>query len=185
MSAVLVGPDLGDRGITSCDRDSDWVANTWAGDPVAKSCSLPLEKRECALIDSENPCEENELTGSASWIGCGLTSRPGFSPSVPSMKSEFLGLMQYSSTLILLLVTTPWRDRKLCTLGGAGSFVVKKESQNSSWKSRCRSRSAPRGSINTRPVLSSTKKGRCMHSPATLTQFLFLPCCLYSQTSVR
>src|SRR5947209_7841400 len=117
-------------------------------------------------------------------MGRGLISRPAFSASVPRMNREFFGLMQYSSTLILLFVLTPCRARKLCTFPGTDSFVLKKESLNSRWKSQCRSRFAPRGSTRTRPVLSSIKKGTCMHSPATFTHSLFLPLCFHSQARV-
>src|SRR5271170_4641553 len=110
---------------------------------------------------------------------------PGFSSSVPSRNREFLGLMQNSSTLILLVVLTPCRARKAKTLGGAPCFVVKNESQNSCWKSRCRSSSAPHGSTITLPVLSSRKNGTCMLSAATLTHCLFLPLCFHSQATVR
>src|SRR5271169_2116590 len=181
---VLAVPEMGSRPVI-CGRVSYCVANGWVEESDRKSSSLLFVLNENKLIESENPRGEKELIGSASTTGCGPTSMPGLSARVPRMNSEFLGLMQYSSTLILLLVTTPWRDRKLLTLPGASSRVEKNEPLNSSWKSRCRSRSAPRGSTSRRPVLSSTKKGRCMHSPATLTHFLFLPRCLYSQTSVR
>src|ERR1700731_4616246 len=118
-------------------------------------------------------------------MGLGESSKPGFSSNVPSRKREFFGLIQNSSTLILLEVLTPWRDRKLCTFAGASSFRVKNESQNSSWKSRWISKSAPRGSTNTLPVLSSKKKGTCMHSAATLTHSLLLPLRFHSHATVR
>src|ERR1700733_15879515 len=101
-----------------------------AGDPVSNSCSLRLAENESELSDSENRWGKQELIASESRIGSGPTSPPGFSLSVPRMNSAFLGLMQNSSTLILLLVTMPWRARKLSTFAGAGSLVVKNESQN-------------------------------------------------------
>src|SRR5579864_6339572 len=143
----------------------------------------PRIERETEPNANENEPEEIEFRVSLSCTGSAVTSKPEFSLSVPRMNSEFLGLMQNSCTLILLLVIIPWRPRKPRTLLGAGSFVVKNESQNCSSKSQCRSRSAPRGLTSTRPVLSSTKNGTCMHSPATFTHCLFLPLCLYSQTS--
>jgi len=85
------------------------------GAPVVSTAELgtrSILKPDCgAVIVSENETEfsdkakpwvEMELMVSVSRTGCGLTSRPGLSPSVPSINIEFLGLMQYSSTLILL-----------------------------------------------------------------------------------
>jgi hypothetical protein len=51
-------------------------------------------------------------------IGVGPTLRPEFCANVPRIKSEFFGLMQYSSTLIVLSVKTLLRARKLETLAG-------------------------------------------------------------------
>src|SRR6266567_4288340 len=98
--------DARDRRITSW-RPSDCMASLWAMEPMWKSASPLPPKNERELSDRENPWVENpwvemELMVSVSRTGCGLTSRPGLSPSVPSMNIEFLGLMQYSSTLILL-----------------------------------------------------------------------------------
>src|ERR1019366_5344392 len=174
-----------DSRMIGCGGASDGVANRWAKESSSRSTRDEPARKESEPSDSKKPFVEIEMIGSESRTGWGLTSSPGFSLSVPRMNSEFLGLMQYSFTLILLLVTIPWRARKLRTLSGAASLEVENESENSCSKSRCRWRSAPRGSTSTRPVLSSTKKGTCMHSPATLTQFLFLPLCFHSQTSVR
>src|SRR5215831_7980154 len=131
------------------------------------------------------PAAADTEHASSSRTGCVETSIPGFSASVPRMKSEFFGLMQNSSTLILPLGATPCRTRKVRTLSGTGSLLEKNESENSCRKSRCNSSSAPRGSTITRPVLSSTKNGTCMHSAATLTHCLLLPLCFHSQTIVR
>src|ERR1051326_1848883 len=184
ISEVLIETASGDNWITS-RFGPDGALKPVGGKALWNSRSPAFSDIERESSDKENPPGPPELTASTSRTGRGLTSSPGLSASVPRMNSEFLGLIQNSSTLILLLVTIPCRARKLRTLSGAASFVVKKESQNSCWKSRCKSRSAPRGSTSIRPVLSSTKNGTCMHSPATLTHSLFLPRCFHSQTRVR
>src|SRR3984957_3401790 len=130
------------------------------------SLSTELEENE-RFIESDKPVEEACVDKKSS-TGVAATSSLWFSASVLRMKSAFLGLMQTSSTLSLFCVETPRRARNEMTLPGAGSSVVKKELENSCWKSRWRSRSAPRGSTSMRPVLSSTKKGTNMHSVATL-----------------
>src|SRR4051812_21803757 len=94
-------------------------------DSELKSAALGLGANDIWPNDMENPCEEKEAMGSSSGTGVGVTWRPGLSASVPRMKSEFLGLMQHSSTLILFVVTMPWRVRKARRLSGTGSLLVK------------------------------------------------------------
>src|SRR5258708_9674039 len=96
-----------------------------------RSCSEVLLSPMLAPHQNEEPFPPVSARCSVSTTGSGVTFKPGFSLSVPSRKSAFLGLMQNSSTLILLVVLTPWRRRKPRTLSGASSLVVKNESQNS------------------------------------------------------
>jgi len=81
---------------------------------VSRFSSFPFAKESDEdANDIEAPASDSkalrgvESRDSSSRVGCGMTSIPGLSANEPKMKSEFLGLMQYSSTLILLLVSTP------------------------------------------------------------------------------
>src|SRR6266404_6186879 len=112
------------------------------------------------------------------------TWTPGFSVRVPAMKSASSGLIERSSMRKRRAGTMPWRERKTLTRGGTPSSPKEKlEEKNdavySSRKSRCKSRSAPRGSTSNCPVESSMKKGRCRVSSAILSHSTFLPsrCC--------
>src|SRR6266576_649116 len=86
--------------------------------------------------------------------GMMLASIPGFCDSVPKAKRKFSGLMQYSSTLIRLLGLAPWRSKKLVTPSGISGPSNKTERLYCSWRSQCKSISAPRGSTTTLSVLS-------------------------------
>src|SRR5580692_10783462 len=106
MSAALMGEAGGGERRTTSWRALDSIARGRDRRANEASSSLRVEN-EREFSDSENPWAAKELMVSASRTGCGVTSMPGLSPRVPRMKSEFLGLMQYSSTLILFWVTMP------------------------------------------------------------------------------
>src|SRR4029077_5884429 len=93
-------------------RASDCTPRRSPREPTLKWSSLLREEYETEFSENENPWDEIEVVASSSRIGCGVTSMRGLSLSVPRMKREFLGLMQNSSTLSLLLVTMPWRAKK-------------------------------------------------------------------------
>src|SRR5258708_13856628 len=112
------------------------------------------------------------------------TWTPGFSVRVPATKSASSGLIERSSTRKRRAGAMPWRERKTLTRGGTPSpseerLEEKNDEAYSSRKSRCRSRSAPKGSTSNWPVESSMKNGRCSVSSAILSHSTFLPsrCC--------
>src|SRR3979409_1945845 len=124
------------------------------------------------------------LRGQSLWGENERTWTPGFSVRVPAMKSASSGLIERSSMRKRRAGATPWRERKTLTRGGTPSSPKEKvEEKNdavySSRKSRCRSRSAPKGSTSNCPVESSMKKGGGRVSSATLSHSSFLPsrCC--------
>src|SRR5215469_1902939 len=90
------------------------TAEAWAK-VLAESCLSPPPKntlvRWIAAVKLPPSADKDTEDASSSQTGCAETSIPGFSASVPRIKSEFFGLIQNSSTLILPLGATPCRTR--------------------------------------------------------------------------